>query len=153
MVSSGAALAQGQGTRQPVDHRHLVSANPFLLLVGWFNAEYERKLDETWTVGLSGSYFSLSDHDEEYVSANAVFRYYPQGAALTGFNIDPRLGVFHVDEIDDSGGSFGVGCELGYTWLLGAERNFSISLGAGGTRLTSGTVVPSARVVNVGWAF
>ena len=153
VVSPSMALAQGQGTRQPVDHRHMVSANPFLLLAGWFNAEYERKLVETWTVAVSGSYVSFGNPDDVYVSGNAVFRYYPQGAALTGFYIGPRLGVFHVEEFNDSGASFGVGFELGYTWLLGAERHFSVSLGAGGTRLTSGTVIPAARVVNVGWAF
>ena len=82
VVSPSMALAQGQGTRQPVDHRHMVSANPFLLLAGWFNAEYERKLVETWTVAVSGSYVSFGDPDDVYVSGNAVFRYYPQGAAL-----------------------------------------------------------------------
>jgi len=150
VVSPSMALAQGQGTRQPVDHRHMVSANPFLLLAGWFNAEYERKLVETWTVAVSGSYVSMG---EAYTSGVAVFRYYPQGAALTGFYIGPRLGVIHADSLDDSGASFGVGFELGHTWFLGAERHFSVSLGAGGTRLTSGTVIPSARMVNVGWAF
>ena len=90
VVSPSMALAQGQGTRQPVDHRHVVSANPFLLLGGWFNAEYERKLVEAWTVAVSGSYVSFGDPDDVYVSGNAVFRYYPQGAALTGFYIGPR---------------------------------------------------------------
>ena len=153
LMSSATALAQEQATRQPVTHYNAVSANPFMLLVGWFNTEYERKLDETWTVALSASYFSLSDDDEEYVSGNTVFRYYPQAAALTGFYIGPRVGLFHVDEVGDSGTSLGVGFELGYTWLLGAERNLSISLGAGGTRLFSGTVVPTARLINIGWAF
>ena len=90
VVSPSMTLAQGPGTRQPVEHRHVVSANPFLLLAGWFNAEYERKLVETWTVAVSGSYVSFGDPDDVYVSGNAVFRYYPQGAALTGFYIGPR---------------------------------------------------------------
>jgi hypothetical protein len=132
-------------------HQQQITANPFGLIVGWFNAEYERKLTETWSIGLGGSYLSLDDDD--FASANAVFRFYPQGAALTGFYIGPRLGVYYIDEIDDSEGSAGVGFEMGYAWLLGANRNFSVSLGAGATKLFTGDVVPTVRLVNVGWAF
>ncbi len=147
------AVAQEPGGRVPVPHQQLITGNPFALIAGWFNGEYERKLTETWTVGLGGSYLSLDDGHEKIGSANAVFRYYPQGAALHGFYIGPRLGFFHVNDLDDSESSAGAGFELGYTWLLGENRNFNISLGAGATKLFTGPVVPTVRLINVGWAF
>ena len=76
-----------------------------------------------------------------------MFRFYPQGAALTGFYIGPRLGFYRVDEIDESESSLGVGFELGYNWLLGANRNFNVGLGAGATKLFAGPVVPNIRCV------
>ncbi len=153
LVSAAPAAAQEVGTKVPVPHQQQITANPFGLIAGWFNAEYERKLVETWSIGLGGSYLSLDNGREKIGSANAVFRYYPQGAALNGFYIGPRLGFFHVNDVDDSENSAGAGFELGYTWLLGANRNFNISLGAGATKLFTGPVVPTVRLVNVGWAF
>ena len=144
--------AQEPGTRVPVPHQQQITANPFGLIFGWFNAEYERKLSEDWSLGLGGSYLSLDDDD--FGSANGVFRYYPQGAALTGFYIGPRVGVYRVNEFRrEAENSGGAGFELGYTWLLGANRNFSVSLGAGATKLFTGEVVPNIRLVNIGWAF
>ena len=145
-----AAVAQEPGTRVPVPHRQQITANPFGVIFGWFNAEYERKLTEDWSLGLGGSYLSIDN--EDFASANGVFRFYPPGAALTGFYIGPRVGVYSIDETGrDAESSGGIGFELGYMWLLGANRN--ISLGAGATRLFSGEVVPNIRLVNIGWAF
>ncbi len=147
------AAAQAPGTRAPVPRQQQITANPFGLIVGWFNAEYERKLAETWSVGLGGSHLSLDDN-ETITSASAAFRFYPQGAALSSFYIGPRVGFYRVDEVDDNPeSSLGVGFELGYTWLLGANRNFNVSLGAGATKLFAGPVVPTVKLLNVGWAF
>ena len=154
VVMAAPAVAQEPGGRVPVPHQQLITGNPFALIAGWFNGEYERKLGETWSVGLGGSYLSLENGTEEIVSASAVFRFYPQGAALTGLYIGPRFGFYHVDEEDESFSGAGVGFELGYTWLLGTNRNFQIGLGAGATRLfNGGHVVPTVKLVNVGWAF
>ena len=106
---------------------------------------------------------------------STAFRYYPDGTALSGFCLGPRVGLFHrniyaapesgmdVDgherldsdmELDDDSGLFlGVGVELGYAWLLGAEKHLSISMGGGATRVFNGEAVPMIRFVNVGWAF
>ena len=85
--------------------------------------------------------------------ASAVFRFYPQGAALTGLYIGPRFGIYNVEEDDEAYSGAGVGFDLGHTWLLGANRNFQIGLGAGATKLFSGEVVPTVKLVNIGWAF
>ncbi len=160
------AAAQAPGTRAPVPHQQQITANPFGVIGGWFNAEYERKLAETWSVGLGGSYLSLDDN-ESISSASAAFRFYPQGAALSSFYVGPRVGFYRqqrghvhtftgmrVDEVNDNPeSSLGVGFELGYTWLLGADRNFNVSVGVGATRLFSGGVVPTGKLLNIGWAF
>jgi hypothetical protein len=138
-------------------HNQVVSANPFLLMFKWFNTEYERKINESNTWGVSGSFFSLGDN-EDYVNAQLNYRYYPQRAALTGFYLGARGGYHHVDVDRDDGQFFGLGFEMGYNWLLGANRRMSVGLGGGATRLFGGVLdgaslaIPSVRV-NAGFAF
>jgi hypothetical protein len=159
-VIPGAVEAQQTGTRDPVPHDHVLSANPFLLLFEWANAEYEHKISSTGTVGLAGSWISLDEGDEDYRSLNAFYRYYPQGAALTGFYFGGHGGIHHVSDIvDEDVTVFGLGIDVGYNWLLGANRNFYIGLGIGATRLFGGDLenesgtIPTIRLLNIGWAF
>jgi hypothetical protein len=143
----------------PVEHRQIISANPFGLMFEWFNAEYERRLGPTTTWGVSTSWFSLDHGDFDYVNGNALFRYYPQGHALRGFFLGGRGGVFHVSDDREGDVFYGAGFEIGYDWLLGARQNVGISLGAGATRLFGGQLrgasltVPTVRLLNVGIAF
>jgi hypothetical protein len=149
-------------TPVPVSHNQTVSANPFGLVFGWFNAEYERKLTPSTTWGVSGSFFDFDDF--EYRNGNALLRHYPQGAALKGFFLGARGGVYHVGHddggIDDDDATFfGAGFELGYTWLMGRTQRVGVSLGAGANRLFGADLdgatltLPSVRLVNVGIAF
>jgi hypothetical protein len=153
------ALGQDAGTRDPVPHDQAISANPFLLLFEWFNIEYERKVSDAGTFGFTASGFSFDDGDETYRGLGAFYRYYPQGAALSGFSLGGRLGYHRVSDDDDDGDAFALGVDLGYSWLLGAERNFYIGIGIGATRLFGGdidggrVVIPSFRLVNIGFAF
>jgi Protein of unknown function (DUF3575) len=147
-----------QETRTPVPHQQVVSANPFLILAEWFDAEYERKVGPSTTFAVSGSTIDADDGSARYVSAALILRYYPQNAALSGFYIGPRVALFNVKDDDESESVGGFGFELGYAWLLGAERRFSIDLGLGLTRLFGvdldvDALVPTARLVNIGWAF
>lgn len=144
----------------PVPHLQTVSANPFGLVFGWFNAEYERKLTPTLTWGLSGSMLDIDDF--EYRHGNALLRYYPQGAALKGFFLGLRTGVYQVshDDPGDENATFaGAGFELGYTWLLGPAQRVAISLGAGANRLfgdaleEASLTVPTVRLAHVGISF
>lgn len=146
-------------------HTQAVTANPFLTVVGWFNAEYERRLSPTTTWGLSGSLAELDDF--RYRSGKLLLRYYPQEDALSGLFLGGRTGVYHVvDRVgggltgsDDSEAFFAVGVELGYNWLLGRERHFVISIGGGISRLFGGDLedasqsIPTIRIVNIGVAF
>lgn len=155
----GEAEAQEEGTRNPVSHNQVISANPFILLAEWVNVEYERKISPTATVGVAGSRISFDEGDEGYKSLNGLFRYYPQGAPLSGFSIGGRLGFHQVSDDDDEGHAYGLGVDIGYSWLLGSKRNFYIGLGMGATRLFGGdapdgrVVLPSFRLMNLGIAF
>jgi hypothetical protein len=150
--------------------RHLLTTNPFLLLFGWFNAEYELKLASHSTIGIAASFNSFEDDDEEeeskYISGYAIYRYYPSGKAHSGFYFGGRLGMtsVEIDYLDtgvtDKGQAFGFGLDVGYTWLLGANQNFAVSVGVGATRLFGGDLeddqmafLPIIRLVNIGVAF
>ena len=150
--------AHAQGTRVAVEHQQVVSASPFLLMFKWFNVDYERKINEYHTWGASTSFLSLDD-DEDYVNAQLAYRFYPQRAALTGFYLGGRGGFHNVDFRGDDDKFFGLGFELGYNWLLGSSRRFSISVGGGATRLFGGDLsgasltIPTVRLMNLGVAF
>jgi hypothetical protein len=159
------ARSSGQetGTRM-VELRNVISANPFLLVAGWFNAEYERVISGTSSVGVRFSALSIGiddgdgDDDAEYYSGRGFWRYYPSGAN-GGFFFGLDLGLTGLEETGDSHTVLGAGFELGFNWLLGARRNFYISLGAGADRLFGGdlgdasAVIPTVRIVNIGFAF
>lgn len=156
-LSPAAASGQQEGVREPVNHGHVISGNPLILLAGWFNAEYERKLTESMTVGFSGGWLDLDEDD--YTNLTAFVRFYPQAAAFTGFYVGGRAGVHNVEDDNDSATAFGIGVDIGYAWLLGPARAFYVGIGIGATRLFGGDLdnfsatVPSVRLVNVGIAF
>lgn len=158
LYSASPSLAQ-DATRTPVPHNQVLSANPFGLMFEWFNADYERKINESTTWGVSGSFFSFGHDAADYVNVQAAYRYYPQGAALSGFYLGGKGGVHSVGVDAESARFFGLGFELGYNWLLGARKNVMIGMGAGATRLFGGALdgatltIPTVRLVNVGIAF
>lgn len=143
----------------PIDHRQIISANPFGLMFEWFNVEYERRLGPTTTWGVSSSWFSLDHGDFDYVNGNGLFRYYPQANTLTGFFLGGRGGVYHISNGHEGAVFYGAGFEIGYDWLLGTRRNIGLSIGVGATRLFGGDLpgasltVPTLRLVNLGIAF
>lgn len=153
--------AQAQEARPDAiaPHHQILSANPFLLLFEWGNLEYERKVSPTGSIGIAGSTVSFDDGDVSYKSLNGFYRYYPNGA-LEGFYLGGRLGVHKGSEGESEGHLYGLGVDIGYAWLLGRDRNFYIGLGIGATRLFGGdldtnerVVIPSLRLVNIGFAF
>jgi hypothetical protein len=158
LLASSPVHAQPQeGTRPAVPHEQVLSANPFGLMLRWWNVEFDRKLTASSTWGVSTSFLTLEGSD--FASLNALYRYYPQGAALSGFFLGGRVGLYHVSDEGESGEALGLGFEIGYTWLLGARRNVALSLGAGLSRIVAGdvmdgpSVLPTVRLLNVGIAF
>ncbi|HEX8209661.1 MAG TPA: hypothetical protein VF584_05700 [Longimicrobium sp.] len=170
-----AAPARAQTDTVPA-YQQVISANPLGLLFGYFNGEYERAISSTSTAGVAGAYFS-ADNDA-LATIEAKFRYYPQARPLSGFSIGASLGYGQVTDEEDfdefivdsqaqqddgpTSSAFIVGVELNYNWLVGRDRRFFIGTGIGARRLLGGdvdnesdlpVVIPSIRLVNIGFAF
>jgi hypothetical protein len=164
--------AQGNMSPEPTS-KHLITTNPFLILFSWWNVEYEYKMARHSTLGIAASYTSYEDDTSDidaakskYLSGYLIYRYYPSVKAPSGFYFGGRLGVTSVEfeYLDgaptEKGTAYGFGLDVGYTWLLGDNQNFAISVGAGATRLFGGDLeddqagfLPIIRLVNVGVAF
>jgi len=159
VVNPGSAQATPPNGSATLPHTNVISANPFLLLWEWANAEYEHKVSPSGTVGVGGSWISSDGGDEDYIGINGFYRYYPQGTPFIGFYVGARGGFHQISDDNGESHAFGLGFDIGYSWLLGAERKFYIGLGIGATRLFGGDLednwvpVPSLRLVNIGIAF
>ena len=150
--SSGAA----QDTDTAQRYYNVVSANPFGILLEFFNAEYERVITESTTIGLGGSW--LSRDDDDYRNADLFWRFYMQDNPLEGWAFGAKIGLTNIP---DDGTFFGIGFDLNRSWLMGRNDNFYIGAGFGLKRLL-GTgedpdfdlrFIPTIRVVNIGVAF
>ena len=174
LAAAAPAAAQDTGTKAPVDHKQTISTSPIADILGFINAEYQRKVTDAATVGVSAGRIDFDD--DEYTNVMLFGRYYPQGAALTGFFMGGRIGMHRIaydnyEFVSPPPGSFpqtivrresesrpAFGVDVGYDWLLGAKRNVHIGVGAGGMRIFSSDddnytiAFPTARL-NVGFAF
>lgn len=171
------AFAQDTGTKVPVEHRNTISTSPIADLLGFVNGEYQRKVTEGSTIGVSAGTFEVDD--DRYSNGMLFGRYYPQGAALTGFFVGGRIGAHRISYDTYDYGSPpapgmpfvppvlrrksetrpAIGLDVGYDWLLGAKRNVLIGVGAGAMRLFGNNeddyylvAFPTGRL-NVGFAF
>ncbi len=141
-------------------YENVLSANPFLLLMEWFNAEYERAVTDAATVGVSMATISRDNDDDEgvrYSSMDLIWRYYPQGIPFDGWSFGASLGVTRVSS---QGTHAGIGFDVNRSWLMGANDNFYIGVGIGLKRLLGASFendelvfIPTLRLVNVGFAF
>ena len=62
MILTTTGFAEESTGGQSAAYRQVISANPFgLILVPWYNGEYERKATERATIGLSGSRLPWGD--------------------------------------------------------------------------------------------
>lgn len=147
--AAGALQAQAPGAPPT----QVVSANPFGLLLEWFNAEYEHTAGESYTVGVGGSTFK-SDGDR-YVNLDAFWRFYPQEEpeAFRGWAFGVKAGLTAID----SRTYFGAGIDVNRSWVLGKQDNFYVGAGFGLKRLWGHDAglkfIPTIRLVNIGVAF
>ena len=144
--------ASSPGEPPTVGPRRVVSANPFGLLFGLFNAEYERKVTDSLSAGAGGSFF---EDDDDYVNADLFVRYYPSGRPLAGWAFGVKAGLTSVDAAT----YFGVGVDVNWSWLMGKHDQFYVGVGFGLKRLVGTgdsavlSLVPTIRLVNIGVAF
>ena len=155
---SGPALNAQQSTESV--KQHVFSANPFGLLFQLFNAEYERVISETSTIGFGGStlrtenetyqgppiigtdafgdpiYDWANEPDpiietDRYVNFDVFWRFYPSGNPLVGWAFGAKVGITSVSDATH----LGYGFDLNRSWVLGPQENFYVGLGFGLKRL------------------
>jgi hypothetical protein len=149
--------------------RNVISIQPLNAVFTAYSAEYERQIGGAATFGVGGTYFNIGDGIDEvtFKSGDLKLRYYPNGTALMGFSFGGTAGYTSVTGTDFNGAQATVsgpslGVLLEYQWLLGVQRNFSVTLGVGAkavfvkdNQITSSdftTRYPTARV-SIGYAF
>jgi hypothetical protein len=161
----------------PAEKKNLISFNPFGAAFGWYSGEYERVITPKFSLAISGSTVSIGS-DEDEVTINGVHiapRLYPNERAASGLWFGGQFGLRQIEEnleiIDttrpldeleletNTSDFIVVGFEIGFTYLFGVNRNYSLSVGAGvnkyfGDELedVSGTL-PTLRLVNLGLGF
>ena len=140
------------GVPPPPTRQQVISANPFGLLVEFFNVEFERKVSRSTTAGVGGSYFTQDGDD--YVNADLFYRYYPAGRPFDGWAFGVKAGLTEAD----GGAHFGVGFDINWSWLPGNQDRFYLGAGFGlkrlfGTGDADVTLIPTIRIINVGVAF
>lgn len=134
-----AALAQAVSTGS--NPMQVISIQPLSAMLTVYAGEFERRLTPTVTVGVGGTYWSAGEDEFTYTSGDIKLRYYPSGQALEGFAFGGSVGMTSVEageeNTEDSGSASGpnIGVLLEYSWLLGAQRNFFVGLGAGAKAL------------------
>jgi hypothetical protein len=144
MLVAAPTVAQAQQSEvQPIIAQHSFSIKPLNAVFGVYTGEYERALSEANTVGVLASTFGVGD--VRYISVDGKYRHYFGGVAFDGFSLAGTGGVTSLSV--GCAGWEGNGCEtervwglaagleLGYTFLLGQQRNFSLSLDAGAQRI------------------
>lgn len=140
--------------------RQIISTSPILLVLGVIGAEYERKISPTTAWAISGTMYRPELFS--YASVEGKLRYYPGAEALKGFSVGATTGLTRIGTRDDgnpgyqddSGTAASLGFSLEYQWLIGARRNFAVTLGAGARRLLvfgdqvagSSLALPTARL-------
>jgi hypothetical protein len=154
-LALGAAPAHAQDPTPPHGYMQVVSANPFGLLLEFFNAEYERVVTPSSAVGFGGS--TIKWDNRRYTNADVFWRFYPSGVPFDGWAFGAKVGI---TGISDASNYFGFGFDVNRSWLLGASNNFYVGVGFGLKRLVGASevdnapaVIPTVRIVNVGFAF
>ena len=157
-----------------LDKKFVISTNPILDMFTWFNAEFEIAMGGNGTIGVSGTYLTFGDADdndeEKYMNGTFFYRYYPT-SSFEGFYFGGRIGYNQItaqyidvdtDVTEEETGSFlAAGIDVGYSWLLGEQKKFYVSMGVGAVRLFGGDLehdditftLPTIRLINVGFAF
>ena len=166
LLVAAALFAAPLAGQDGAGYTNVISANPFGLLLDLFNAEYERAFTESTTIGIGGSYGdgdSVNDAgdlvESTYYNADVFWRFYTSGNHFEGWNFGVKAGLTHQETDIESGTNFGIGFDANRSWLLGASNNFYVGLGFGLKRLFGDIpedgieVVPTLRIVNVGFAF
>ena len=147
----GASTAEAQEPSRQATQ--VISANPFGIMLEFFNAEYEHAAGASFSVGVGGSIFTSDD--DTYRNLDAFWRFYPDESPtpLEGWSFGLKAGVTTLEEKT----YIGAGFDVDRSWLLGTNDNFYVGVGIGLKRLIGHgddlKIIPTIRLVNIGYAF
>lgn len=121
---------------------HVISLNPFLPILGYFQGEYERAVQDNLSIAVAGSYVRFDDY---YTNVDLKARLYPmekglQGVGLAagvGYGVVRRRNDYYCDPTitcndpgrSESAPTFAV--EAHYQWLLGGRKSTALAVGGG----------------------
>ncbi len=173
--------AQGSLREQTASPRaasptRIIAINPFMPLAGYFQGEFEQKLQDNLSLAVSAS--SAKFDNQKYLNADVKLRLYPQGQGLEGLGLAAGIGLGNARRRDQllpcepstsctpqidpdryiTRPSFSV--ESHYQWLFGRSRVTAVTVGGGLKRYFIsdedargiGRIVPTGRLT-IGWAF
>ncbi len=118
---------------------NILTINVLELLGGSINGTYEFTSNKSSSLGLSGSFMSMSMSDWDISSwgIGGFYNFYPAEEALSGFFFGPSIGVMGVSaeylNEEDTGTFFNLGGHLGYRWIWDGGVSLGLAIGAGYT--------------------
>ena len=140
LACAGTAAAQDTSDwgRNRDDYSHTITVNPFQLLFGVLNAEYEHAFTSNMsfyigpTIWAWNGLYSRSGENVRGFGGNVGVRFFLIGRAPEGLWLAPDFGLYAVHAFNSSASTTGLGYSIsglvGYTFLFGA---FDLSLGIG----------------------
>lgn len=155
----------------------IIAINPFIPLAGYFQGEYEQRVQQNLSVAVAGSYAPFDNRD--YTNADVKLRLYPNDRALEGLGVAAGVGIGRARQDDLGAVCLALTCppapgkgkmltaptfsiEAQYQWLLGTSRSTAVTVGGGLKRYyfdeadTEGRgvdrLLPTGRLT-IGWAF
>ncbi len=157
VLTPTAALAQNGASQRTVTPdtvlmpTRALSINPFLLLWGNVQAEFEQRINVRSAFAVSGSSMRFGS-DLRYNNLDAKLRFYPAEGALEGLGVAAAVGVGQLRRdltyYTCAGTGIEPACSLGkssvtvptfsmeatYQWLLGQKRATAVAVGFGAKR-------------------
>lgn len=173
LVLSTAGVASAQDLASSVESegpKNTITANPFLLLFGAFNFEYERAVSPRLSWYVAPSYWSYSVSAGSGEASSSAYglggglRYFLTGTAPEGFFVSPGVSLaYATTDFGTGADAFGydISAVGGYTWIFGGVFDLSLGLGvayremevkAGGMEIGQSGIVPTGRLA-LGAAF
>ncbi len=156
--------------------QQIISVNPFLPLFGFFQGEYERRINPNASFAIAASHTEWDN--DVYTNVDVKLRLYPQEKGLSGLGLASSLGYANIrregfenctfTEVDfvcsteprKNIGAPAFAVEGQYQWLLGTKKATAVALGFGVKRYfvdkadfqDRSRVLPTGRLT-IGYAF
>lgn len=153
--------------KRDLDYVDAFTVNPFGLLFGIFNIQYQYKIKDKESLTVGGFYWESSTGDWKWsgLAAGFTYRFNLSKKGLTGFSVGPTAGALYVsaDYKTTSGTTifFSPGGELGYQWIWDGftlDLNTGIKYNIGNLAIGDKDFLYkglnwSGLAVNIGWAW